>query len=83
VALAVRVVSRGGRGVPEADVAWQLQGAGELLDGPLTRTAADGGAVQRLAAGAAPGISSVVASDPAGEREVVFTVTVGSPPGGR
>lgn len=79
VVLQVRKVTRSGSPAPDAEVHWRISSDtdGELLDGATTLTDDSGIATQRVGAGRNTGVSSVVARDAGGTREVFFTVTVG------
>ncbi|MDX1630592.1 MAG: Calx-beta domain-containing protein [Thermoanaerobaculia bacterium] len=79
VVLQVRMLTESGSPAPEAEVQWRMSSDtdGELLDGPVTLTDDAGIASQRVATGENAGVSSVVARDAGGTREVFFTVTVG------
>jgi hypothetical protein len=78
VALQVRVRSAGGELVGGAEVRWEIDGEGELLDGGTTASDASGLATQRVRLGSGPGRVAVRAFDPESRETALFQVLVGA-----
>jgi hypothetical protein len=76
VALQVRVRSAGGDLVGGAEVRWEIDGDGELLDGATTLSDGSGIATQRVRLGTGPGRIAIRAVDLESRETATFQVII-------